>query len=508
MTDYSAASDRSQVISENIYELVATREGARFTIFRQLTAGLVLALIICVLNYITPAHTTLAEHIYGSTMLIILMVPLWLWRMGIDPNPPFIVLIGLFYFYTYGFGVFLLKEFSGNLYQQAVSPQWIDAGLRLSIVGMACMLAGYYLWPLTPFNAMIPRFHLKWTDARAVKFVGLILVTGGLAFSILSIPVLPKSLAQIQVYAADTFTFGICFLMGLWSLGRLKARAAFLLFGVLIPLRLGEGLITGLAGNSIVIIFTLILMYAAMTHRIPWVIIVIGTAALFIFRPLETPYRNAAWSPQGELHNASDVQKAQYMYGLIYRTIMGNEFTADELIQITGARLSMFPMLGDVMSQTPSVVPYWGGETYYPLLFKLIPRIVWPDKPEEITGLTFGHRYGFSSPENIDTSIDLPQLIEQYANFGLLGVVIGMFIIGMIYRLLLSMFVHPEMGLGALVAAVFVVSSLFDLGSTTSIVFGGIPWTLLYVFLVDRFVLLLHFELSGVDQRIPVTVAQ
>lgn len=160
------------------------------------------------------------------------------------------------------------------------------------------------------------------------------------------------------------------------------------------------------------------------------------------------------------------------------------------------------------MAQTPSSIPYWGGVTYYPLLFKPIPRAIWPDKPEEVTGRTFGHRYGYTSVENPGTSINFAQLIEQYANFGVLGVFIGMFIIGMIYRALLAMFVHERMGFGALIAAVIVVGSLFDLESGTAMVFGGLPWTLIYIFIIDRFVLLLHFELTGADQRIPVSVAQ
>lgn len=507
-TGRPANSHDSNVLAEDFYELVATRERARFTTLRQLAAAMVFAFIICVLNYIAPEHTTTGERIYGSLMLGLIAVPFWLWRLGVDPSPPFIVLISLLYFYTYGLGVFLLRSFAGNLYQPDVSHRWIEVAMRLALGGMVLMLAGYYAWPLMPMRLMVPRFRMRWSDARAVRLTGFILAILGLLFSATNIPGMPKSLAQVTGYAQDCFTVGICILIGLWWIGSLTRPSAWFLFLILVPMRLGIGLIGGASGGSIMITMTLILMYAALSHRIPWILVFAGTAAIFIIRPLELPYRNASWSPQGELYDASDLQKAEYMYHLIYRTIVGGEITPDMLIQTAGARLSDFPMLGDVMSQTPSTVPYWGGETYYPLLFKPIPRIIWPDKPEEVTGHTFGQRYGYSSPADPDTSINFAQLIEQYANFGVVGVVIGMFVIGMIYRLLLSMFVHPEMGLGALVAAVFIVSSLFDLETGTGLVFGGIPWTLIYLFLVDRFVLLLHFELSGVDQRIPVTVAQ
>ena len=159
------------------------------------------------------------------------------------------------------------------------------------------------------------------------------------------------------------------------------------------------------------------------------------------------------------------------------------------------------------MSLTPSIVPYWGGKTYYPLLFKPIPRLIWADKPEEVTGRTFGQRYGYTTLENPGTSINLAQLVEQYVNFGVFGVFIGMFLIGMVYRTLLGIFVHPEMGLGALVSAVFVLSTLFDLESGTAMVFGGLPWTLIYLFAIDRFVLLLHYMLADADQRMLASAA-
>ncbi|HUY27882.1 MAG TPA: hypothetical protein VMV27_10725 [Candidatus Binataceae bacterium] len=486
----------------DIYRRIAERRGAEFTILRQAVTVAVFAGIIAALNYFAPEHSTPAERLYASLMIVILAVPLWLWRLGIDRNPPFIVLISLLYFYVYGFGVFLLEKFAGNVYQQDVSSRWVEAALRLSIAGMVCMLAGYYAFPWTPLNSITPRFRMKWTDARAVKLAAVIMAIGGLVFAVVRIPGLPTSLAQVQGYAQNTCTIGVCAVLGLWWMGRLGRVSALLFLAVLVPLRLGIGLLLAAgSGGMIVITFTLVLMYAAMSHRIPWVLVFVGTAAIFVIRPLEMPYREATWSPSGELYGASSLQKAEYMSNLVYRTTVGGEVPPDTLIQMAGGRLSMFPTLADVMAQTPSIIPYWGGVTYYPLLAKPIPRFVWPDKPEEVTGRTFGHRYGYTGLDDPGTSINLPQVVEQYANFGRFGVYIGMFIIGMIYRALLGMFIHPEMGFGALIAAVFIVSSLFDIEGGTSMVFGGIPWTLVYLFGINLFVMLLHFELSGLDQR-------
>jgi hypothetical protein len=503
-----AVAGDSQLMPEDTYRRVATRANAKFTLPRQLVTAVVFVLIIVGLNYFAPAHSNPTERFYASLMLVLIAVPLWLWRLGLDPNPPFIVLVSLVYFLVYGFGVFLLERFSGNVYQADLAPRWVEAALRLSLAGFACMLAGYYTWPWMPMRAMIPGFRMRWRDPRAVRLAGFTLAIGGLLFAAGGIPGLPKALAQTSVYAQASCTIGVCVFIGLWRTRRLRRLSVVLLLAVLIPMRLGVDLLHGASGGAMAIVFTLILMYSALSHRIPWALIFVGVGGIFIIRPLEMPYRAATWSPRAELFNASPVRKMEYMSRLIYRVTVGGEVPPEALIQAAAGRLSMFPMLGDVMAQTPSSIPYWGGVTYYPLLFKPIPRAIWPDKPEEVTGRTFGHRYGYTSIENPGTSINLAQLIEQYANFGVLGVYFGMFIIGMIYRALLGMFVHPEMGFGALIAAVFVVSSLFDIGSGTAMVFGAIPWTLVYLFIVDRFVWFLHFELSGADQQMPVSVVQ
>jgi hypothetical protein len=51
----------------------------------------------------------------------------------------------------------------------------------------------------------------------------------------------------------------------------------------------------------------------------------------------------------------------------------------------------------------------------------------------------------------------------------------GRFIFRVTYRLLIEMYVHPGMGLGALVGGVYVSSKLLDVGSAASMVFGGGP---------------------------------
>ena len=199
----------------------------------------------------------------------------------------------------------------------------------------------------------------------------------------------------------------------------------------------------------------------------------LGTLALFILRPAEVPFRMATWG--GRLSDASVIEKARVFGHIVYRITLGGAVPPQALIDMASMRLAQFTVFGEVIADTPAMVPFWEGESFYPILFKPIPRFIMPDKPEEMSGTWFGHRYGLITTENITTSINLPQLVELYGNFGLIGVIVGMFIFGLIYRLLIEMYVHPGMGLGALVGGVYVSSKLLDIGSAASLTFGAIP---------------------------------
>ena len=166
-------------------------------------------------------------------------------------------------------------------------------------------------------------------------------------------------------------------------------------------------------------------------------------------------------------------------------------------------RLAQFTVFGEVIADTPAMVPFWEGESLYPILFKPIPRFIMPDKPEEKSGSWFGHRYGLIAQENVTTSFNLPQLVELYGNFGLIGVIAGMFLFGLIFRLLLEMYVHPGMGLGALIGGVYVSSRLLDVGSATSLTLGAIPWSMLLIALIHLIVQLAELETMSFDSRAP-----
>ncbi len=71
------------------------------------------------------------------------------------------------------------------------------------------------------------------------------------------------------------------------------------------------------------------------------------------------------------------------------------------------------------------------GATMDYIAYAFIPRILWPEKPNVTRGLWFAAYTGFApSEEESTTSLGITPAGELYWNFGVVGTIIGMFIIG------------------------------------------------------------------------------
>jgi predicted small integral membrane protein len=141
------------------------------------------------------------------------------------------------------------------------------------------------------------------------------------------------------------------------------------------------------------------------------------------------------------------------------------------------ARGDLLHQVAHIYSMTPDTVPYQNGKTYSYFAVTLIPRAIWPDKPE--TGSAnnfFAVAYGVSTEEGVKTStFGVSLLGEAFINFGWLGVVFVMLLQGIVLGLFEHMFAGPRSGPGG--TAVFIAFFIFFLngiGSSAEMMFGGV----------------------------------
>jgi len=77
---------------------------------------------------------------------------------------------------------------------------------------------------------------------------------------------------------------------------------------------------------------------------------------------------------------------------------------------------------------------YQKGKTISLFFWAFIPRFIWPDKPSLDVGREFAITM-WNQPANVQSSMAPTSIGELYWNFGLIGVVLGMFVLGVIYRI-------------------------------------------------------------------------
>lgn len=140
-----------------------------------------------------------------------------------------------------------------------------------------------------------------------------------------------------------------------------------------------------------------------------------------------------------------------------------------------------FSRVGDnslevVLAQTPSVVPYWNGETYAVIPFMFIPRFMWPEKPSRDFWNKYGRTYGIITPDDFETAVGVGFLAEAYMNYGYMGIYLLAVCFGFFVAFLekaSTLFMGVPSLLAYIVFLLPVLPYATDLGSMLSSIFAA-----------------------------------
>jgi hypothetical protein len=198
--------------------------------------------------------------------------------------------------------------------------------------------------------------------------------------------------------------------------------------------------------------------------RIPWKSAVILVGLFTILHAGKSAMRDEYWE-YAEVNKPIQIYEypaflAKWIdYGLDILTSPPREDTPWTLAQ----RMSVIPLLLKVQAETPEVRPYLNGETYAVIPGLLIPRMFNPKKLNTHEGAhLLSIHYGLQTREATETStIAWGPLIESYANFGTLGVIVLAVLIGAVYGAVAKCATGvPILSLRMLVAIVFAAMAL------------------------------------------------
>lgn len=123
--------------------------------------------------------------------------------------------------------------------------------------------------------------------------------------------------------------------------------------------------------------------------------------------------------------------------------------------------------------------PFYYGKTFKELLFTFgPPRFLWENKPASMNanGNNFGHEIGVLSDFDFKTSVGATLIGDWYLNFGLFGIIMGMFLMGVIFRAIYNYFIkNTELSLsGVMFYAVIWVQIIKGMEDWIAPVYVGI----------------------------------
>ncbi len=259
-----------------------------------------------------------------------------------------------------------------------------------------------------------------------------------------------------------------------------------ILMAAFVVSRLFNGLSSGWLGVSISLIVVCGIVYLAERRRIPQVAFILVMLFALFFQVGKEDFRKTYWQEesQGVTQGPTQGGRIERASFWVTRSLekWGETFadpkieTLRDAITPSLSRVSLLNQTGNVVELTPSVVPYQYGHLYSYLGVTLIPRALWPEKPSISEANQFYQvAYGLTSEENLGSvSIGVGILTEGYINFGWVGAVGIMFLIGIFFDFYRQAFFSSTSGLLMGAIGIVLLPQMITIEAQMAVYVGGI----------------------------------
>lgn len=405
-------------------------------------------------------------------------------------------LLGLaasFYLIGFAFAAIYYWVNLGPLYGDVFPQSQLTEAVGLALMGWLAIAVGYILNPLKLITRSLPR-PPQLSAASPVGVVvalsvlgwpaRLLLIATGRYFHTLPI----SSNVQVVSTGSSWFVSMLSLLptLALAFLGahtfqhreRTRQRKAF---WALLAVEIGWYLPTGERGSIVgLALIVLLVRYYSHTRRLPWrAMLVIGVLLVFFVLPFGILYRGNNRTYQ--LQPRAALSQA---FHDISRTIYdGPGPLIDEGFTAAFTRFSDVASLALITERGRETMALKPGETFRWAVEGFVPRALVPtkDDPGQF-GNRFGRAYGVVNADNYITSIAPSQVGEFYLNFGLLGILLGMPLVGALYRLI-NDYLRPRAGSPFVLALYALAAWPFISGLETIVALGLIGVIKMLIFL-------------------------
>ncbi len=363
----------------------------------------------------------------------------------------------------------------------------VSAALLMATAGILAMQAGYYWFQKSQLRKVAPVAELHLKKSKAVLYCVLVGIIVPLLFTFRGI--IPEEYQQPLSSILRLLQNQVLVVIGVlgWLVySRRESKLYVVWLYALVAITAVHGISTGLLEEALVPVGVLFIVKWLHTRKVSFATIGAVFTLILFLSPVKADYRQQIW--YGETTDAAEMSSAAKVW---FWATQATEYWGDtlsgsrdirEATASASGRADFIHQVAHIHSMTPSVVPYQYGETYSYFAVALIPRVLWPDKPQagNANGF-FAVTYGLTSEEGAKvTTFGVSILGEGFINFGWAGVVLIMLLQGLVISLLERMFGGLTSGPGG--QAVFIAFFVFFLngiGSSAEIVFGNILQNLL-----------------------------
>jgi len=420
-------------------------------------------LFVCTLPVVT--HLT-AKHVGLPVFPIVCMVYAVMYALPVFISKPIVVCM------TAKYGI------------RSVSSPSVTLALVYALIGVLAMQGGFSFFRFSMLHLLIPRVRLELDVEKSKRWV-IPAGIGGIVLSWLTLThqvVIPDRFNYITYLLTKQASLCIALLAFYAMREGLGRKEKMTLFGLVIAqilLALASGTIREVLEPLII----LGAVYWTRRRRFPMRYAIIAVLLYGIIQPIKAAYREEVWKrgyASDNIHDRLVLWGTLLTAGWEERHEL-NKAMSNTQEQTALTRIDIIHMFARVVEMTPRRIPYQLGETYNYLIYALIPRAIWPDKPSASSANQFfGVSYEFQTPESVgDTSIGLPHLAEAYINFGPLGIIFIMMIIGMVYAGVDRLFDHSEAGGGGVAIYAVILNNLWTIETATAPTFGALIQTII-----------------------------
>lgn len=339
------------------------------------------------------------------------------------------------YYCCFLFFLPIVKRLTEDVALDATDDEIAIAFAVLSLAIVAFVAGAKLFAEVTKKNAGVYVDKISALKVLAEPWALVILIVFGMASNAWSYQFGYYGLQVNSSFEANVWSGAVSVFSGLLTLAHVIAWAvywkdrhrSYLVIGLIsMALMFIAGVISNSKGQMLAPLFFTAISYWGVTGRFPFKQALVGLLIYVLFAyPLITSLR------YGLLASSENYSRIDLAVGIVEVFFSGEWFYQDTVsIAASSIGRGLLEYFALVVSQSGENVEYFNGETFLRGFEIVIPRFMYPDKPDMNIGNWTAQSFGaIGSLDNL-TNLSPTFVGEFYMNFGILGVFIGMFLMG------------------------------------------------------------------------------